>query len=262
MGQQTSLLTIENLSIVFGGLRALDDVSVSINEGEFVGLIGPNGAGKSTFFNCVTGYVPPTEGTITMNGKIFKNMSPAKVSREGISRTFQNIRIFPRMSVSENVCVPMHSQPKYSIFTAMLGLPVVKKSRVEVEERANDLLKMLGLLEYKDRQAGTLAYGLQRRLEIARALATSPKLLLLDEPAAGMNNDEVNELMSLLCEIKARYNLTIILIEHHIDMVLQLCPRIYVLNLGKILTEGTPEEIQNNPQVISAYLGNRRQQYG
>ena len=262
MGQQMSLLKIDHLSVVFGGLHALDDISIYIDEGEFVGLIGPNGAGKSTFFNCVTGYVPPTEGSIAMNGKTFRNMSPAKVSREGISRTFQNIRIFPRMSVSENVCVPMHSRPNYSIFTAMLGLPVVKRSRAQVEERANDLLNMLGLLEYRDRQAGTLAYGLQRRLEIARALATSPKLLLLDEPAAGMNNDEVNELMALLREIKAKYDLTIILIEHDIDMVLQLCPRIYVLNLGKILTDGTPEEIQNDPRVISAYLGNRRQQHG
>lgn len=258
MGQQVPLLKINNLSIVFGGLRAVDHVSVYIDKGEFVGLIGPNGAGKSTFFNCVTGYIVPTEGTVAMNGKTLQRMSPAKISREGISRTFQNIRIFPRMSVSENVCVPMHSRPNYSIFTAMLGMPVVKRSRVEVEERASELLDMLGLLEYKDRQAGTLAYGLQRRLEIARALATSPKLLLLDEPAAGMN-DEVNELMALLREIKTKYDLTIVLIEHHIDMVLQLCPRIYVLNLGKILTDGTPEEIQNDPRVISAYLGNRRQ---
>lgn len=258
---QTPLLKIENLSIVFGGLRAVDNVSVHVNEGEFVGLIGPNGAGKTTFFNCVTGYITPTEGHISMAGKKLDKMSPAKISHVGISRTFQNIRIFPKMSVLENVCVPMHSTPDYSILTAMLGLPSVKKARLDVERRANELLELLGLSEYKDRQAGTLAYGLQRRLEIARALAASPKLLLLDEPAAGMNNDEVNELIELLKEIKECFNLTIVLIEHHIDMVLRLCPRIYVLNLGSVLAEGTPEEIQNNPAVIKAYLGNRRQKH-
>lgn len=258
MDHPSALLSINDLSIVFGGLRAVDHVNFHINEGEFVGLIGPNGAGKTTFFNCITGYVKPTEGEVVFAGKSLNKVLPHRISHYGISRTFQNIRIFPRMNVLDNVCMPLHSEPDYSIFTALLGLPKVKTKRKELEAKAMELLTLLGLQEYKDQEAGTLPYGLQRRLEIARALAASPKLLLLDEPAAGMNNDECNELVTLLQDIQNRFQLTIILIEHHIDFVLKLCQRIYVLNLGQVLAEGTPSQIQSNPDVIRAYLGDRR----
>lgn len=253
------LLSIDHMSIAFGGLRAIDNVNLQVSRGDFVGLIGPNGAGKTTFFNSITGYVTPTEGSITFDGKRLIRRSPSQISNLGISRTFQNIRLFPRMTVWDNVSIPLHSKPGYSIFSAFLGLPVVKRKQLETEKKALEYLSVLGLEEYKDQMAGTLSYGLQRRLEIARALAASPKLLLLDEPAAGMNNDECNELIGLLRGLHKRYDLTVILIEHHIDMVLKLCPRIYVLNLGQVLTEGTPEQIQTNPSVIKAYLGERRQ---
>ena len=258
MTNKGALLNIDNMTIAFGGLKAIDDVTIHVNEGEFVGLIGPNGAGKTTFFNAITGNVKPTSGTIIFNEIDLSKKKPDQISNCGISRTFQNIRIFPKMTVLENVMIPMHGVPSYSMWEAMLGLPVVKRTRVENEERAETFLKDLGLETYRDREAGTLAYGLQRRLEIARALAASPKLLLLDEPAAGMNNDECDELVDLLKRIHKQYNLTIVLIEHHISFVLKLCSRIYVLNLGKLLAEGGPSDIQNNPEVIKAYLGDRR----
>lgn len=246
------------MTIAFGGLKAIDDVKVHVNEGEFVGLIGPNGAGKTTFFNSITGNVTPTSGSISFDGHDLAKKRPDQISHYGISRTFQNIRIFPKMTVLENVMIPMHSTPRYSIWAALMGLPVVKKTRAENEEKAMEYLRDLGLEEYRDREAGTLAYGLQRRLEIARALAAKPKLLLLDEPAAGMNNDECDELVALLKRIHKNYNLTIVLIEHHIDFVVKLCSRIYVLNLGKLLAEGDPTSIKKNPDVVKAYLGERR----
>lgn len=258
MSNSKAALTVSNLTIRFGGLCAVDNVSVHIDEGEFVGLIGPNGAGKTTFFNSITGNLVPTEGTITYKGKSLVKKGPDQISHMGISRTFQNIRIFPKMTVLENVCLPLHSQPTYNIFAAFLGLPSTKREDKRIKEEAMSFLERLGIAEYQEYQAGTLAYGLQRRLEIARALAAHPTLLLLDEPAAGMNNDECNELVELLHSIHRDYHLTVMLIEHHIDVVLNLCDRIYVLNLGKLLTEGTPSEIQSNPDVIRAYLGERR----
>lgn len=258
MDPKTELLNIDHMTIAFGGLKAVNDVSLKVNKGEFIGLIGPNGAGKTTFFNSITGNVSPTSGKIIFDGHNLAKKRPDQISHYGISRTFQNIRIFPKMTVLENVMIPMHSTPKYSMWTAMLGLPAVKKQQAATQERAMGFLRDLDLDRYSDRQAGTLAYGLQRRLEIARALAASPSLLLLDEPAAGMNNDECNELVDLLQRIYKQYDLTVILIEHHIDFVLKLCSRIYVLNLGQLLAEGTPEEIQSNPEVVRAYLGERR----
>ena len=258
MNVNDALVNIENLEIAFGGLKAIDNVSIKIKNGEFIGLIGPNGAGKTTFFNSITGNVVPTSGKIIFGAKNIIKEKPSVISNHGISRTFQNIRLFSKMTVLQNVSIAMHSTPGYSIFSAALGLPIVKKQQKLIETKALEFLSVLGLEEYKDRQAGTLSYGLQRKLEIARALANSPKLLLLDEPAAGMNNDECNELINILKSIYKRFNISIILIEHHIDIVLNLCSRIYVLNLGRLLAEGSPEEIQSNQDVIKAYLGERR----
>ena len=258
MTSQTPILDVSHMSIAFGGLRALEDVSVQVNENEFVGLIGPNGAGKTTFFNSITGYIRPSEGKILFNGENLVRKPPSKIANYGISRTFQNIRLFPKMTVLDNVSIPMHSTPKYSVWAAMLGLPSVKRVQIDTEKRALEFLSIMGLVEHKDRQAGTLPYGLQRRLEIARALATRPSLLLLDEPAAGMNPQETQELIELLRGIYKTFNLTVVMIEHHIDIVMKLCSRIYVLNLGKVLAEGTPKQIQTDPQVIKAYLGERR----
>ena len=258
MNNQNEVLRVSDLVIAFGGLRAVDGVSVHIDRGEFIGLIGPNGAGKTTFFNSITGNLVPTSGSITFCGKNIIKKDPAQISHMGISRTFQNIRIFPKMSVLENVSIPLHSNPTYNIFSAFLGLPSAKRADAKIREEALEFLHCLGIEEYQNHQAGALAYGLQRRLEIARALAAHPQLLLLDEPAAGMNNDECAELVELLQRIHKQYNLTVVLIEHHIDVVLSLCDRIYVLNLGKLLAEGTPQEIQSHPEVIRAYLGERR----
>lgn len=258
MTAQNDVLRIDNLLIAFGGLRAVDGISIHAEKGDFLGIIGPNGAGKTTFFNSITGNLIPTEGTINFEGKTLIGKSPDQISHLGISRTFQNIRIFPQMTVLENVCIPLHSKPNYNIFAAALGLPSVRKKDAAMKEEALDFLRNLGIEQYSDHKAGSLPYGLQRRLEIARALAAHPRLLLLDEPAAGMNNDECDELVSLLREIHRKYNLTIVLIEHHMDVVFRLCNRIYVFNLGKLLAEGTPQEIQSNPDVIRAYLGERR----
>lgn len=258
MNPAAEILNIQDLVIAFGGLRAVDNVSVHVNQGEFLGVIGPNGAGKTTFFNSITGNLVPTSGSIVFEGRSIVRKTPAQISNLGISRTFQNIRIFPKMTVLENVSTALHSIPQYSVLSAVLGLPVVKREQQRVENAAKEFIDILGLSEHAKKQAGALAYGLQRRLEIARALASSPKLLLLDEPAAGMNNDECNELIGLLCWLHQNFNLTTIIIEHHIDIVLRCCSRIYVLNLGRVLAEGNPGEIQTNPDVIKAYLGERR----
>ncbi len=253
-----NILAIKNLVIAFGGLKAVDDVSMSVKPGEFVGVIGPNGAGKTTFFNSITGNLTPTSGTIEFMDRSIVRKTPSKISNMGISRTFQNIRIFPKMTVRENVNTALHSTPKYSVFTAFLGLPVVKREQQRVDKEAGEFLELMGLTKYADDLAGSLPYGQQRRLEIARALANHPKLLLLDEPAAGMNNDECNELIEMLTSLHRQFNLTTIMIEHHIDIVVKCCSQIYVLNLGGILAKGSPEEIQSNPEVIKAYLGERK----
>ena len=252
------ILDVQNLTIRFGGLTANDNISLHIDKGEFVGLIGPNGAGKTTLFNSITGNLIPSEGDVLYKGESLVGKLPNKISHMGVSRTFQNIRIFPKMTVLENVSLPMHSKPEYSIFEAMLRLPSTRKKDAAIREEAISFLERLGIAQYMGSEAGSLPYGLQRRLEIARALAARPTLLLLDEPAAGMNNDECQELAELLRGIHKDYGLTTMLIEHHIDFVLDMCDRIYVLNLGKLLTEGIPSQIQNDPQVIKAYLGERR----
>ncbi|MBC8588611.1 ABC transporter ATP-binding protein [Paratissierella segnis] len=254
-----SLLEIENLTVEFGGLKALSNVNLEVNEGDFLGLIGPNGAGKTTLFNAITGVVKPSDGDINFEGKNIKGMRPDKIALRGISRTFQNIRLFPKMKASENVEIGIIRVPQYSIHDAILGLPKQRNKDKENYEQALRHLEQVGILEYKDAYAGELPYGIQRRLEIARAIATNPKILFLDEPAAGMNNDETKDLINFLSKLHKDTGITIVLIEHHLDVVMELCKNIMVLNLGSTLAYGNPKEIQSNPDVIKAYIGERRQ---
>jgi branched-chain amino acid transport system ATP-binding protein len=254
------ILTLTNLTVQFGGVRAVNDVNIHINRGELVGLIGPNGAGKTTIFNLITNAVQPTAGAIEFKGKSILKKSPDQICRLGISRTFQNIRLFPQMSAYENVELGLHSTPKYNILEAFFRTPRASRIEKQTRQRAFELLEMVNLQDQANARAGSLPYGLQRRLEIARAMATGPELLLLDEPAAGMNNDECDQLCNLVRQIHQATGYTIIIIEHHMNVVMNLCAgsRIYVLNLGSILTVGSPGEIQSNPQVIKAYLGERK----
>jgi branched-chain amino acid transport system ATP-binding protein len=256
--QNGELLTIKNLTVDFGGVRAVNKVSMSIHSGELVGLIGPNGAGKTTVFNLITNAIRPTNGEIQLEGKSILGKSPDKICRLGISRTFQNIRLFPQMTAYENVELGLHSSPKYSLAEAFLRLPRASQIEKNTRKRALELLEIVNLKEFASERASSLPYGLQRRLEIARAMATAPKLLLLDEPAAGMNEDECKALVKLIREIHTTMKYTTLMIEHHMAVVMDLCERIYVLNLGSLLTMGSPKEVQNNPQVIKAYLGERK----
>lgn len=272
-----NVLKLENITMQFGGVVAVKSLSLEVNKGEIVSLIGPNGAGKTTAFNVITGVYSPTNGAVYFNGKkIVENHprgkmkklyagsekgqyhghlepTPDKITKLGIARTFQNIRLWKSQSVFNNVLIAMHLRRTSNIFTATfrLNLKEEKKQRAEVER----LLKILGLYEVKDEICTSLPYGLQRRLEIARALATKPQLLLLDEPAAGMNPQETAELTEFIRRIRDEFNLTVFMIEHHMDLVMDISDRIYVLNFGALIASGIPEEIQNNPEVISAYLG-------
>jgi branched-chain amino acid transport system ATP-binding protein len=250
-----SLLQIKNAGIQFGGLKAVSGFNMEINQGELIGLIGPNGAGKTTSFNLLTGVYVPTEGDIFFNGERLNGLAPYQVTRKGISRTFQNIRLFNELSVLDNVKVAYHSLAKHSIISSILRLPSHFAGEKEMEEKSLEFLKIFQLDRFKDEKAKNLPYGQQRRLEIARALAAGPKLLLLDEPAAGMNPQETHELMELIAFIRNQFNLTILLIEHDMQLVMGICERIYVLDHGQQIANGTPEEIRNNPKVIEAYLG-------
>ncbi|WOV83439.1 ABC transporter ATP-binding protein [Sporosarcina jeotgali] len=249
------LLDVQNAGIQFGGLKAVSGFNMKINKGELVGLIGPNGAGKTTSFNLLTGVYVPTEGNIFFDGKKINGLPPFKVTRLGMSRTFQNIRLFDELSVLDNVKVAYHSLANDSVMSSVFRLPSYFKNELEMENKAMEFLKIFELDKYKDETAKNLPYGKQRRLEIARALAANPHLLLLDEPAAGMNPFETKELMDLIAFIRKQFGLTILLIEHDMNLVMGICERIYVLDHGVLLAEGSPEEIRNNPKVVEAYLG-------
>ena len=272
-----NILQVNDITMQFGGVVAVDNLSLEVNEGEIVALIGPNGAGKTTAFKCITGVYEPSNGSVSFCGKelvesyprgkmkkLYKGENvgkytkrivptPDKITYAGIARTFQNIRLFSSMTVFENVLIAKHMRAKQNLLSATFRLNHAEEERMRKETM--ELLEMQNLAHLKDEIAGSLPYGIQRRLEIARALATNPKLLLLDEPAAGMNPQETQDLTDFIRQIRDEYHLTIFMIEHHMDLVMQISDRVYVLDFGKLLAHGTPEEVQNNPRVIDAYLG-------
>ena len=250
-----SVLQTNHATMRFGGLTAVDDLNLHINEKEIVAVIGPNGAGKTTAFNMITGVYRPSEGSIDFLGQCISRKRPDQIARLGVARTFQNIRLFKSMTVLENVLVANHLHMKSGLFGTVLQFPMARREEAQMMERSLELLRETGLLEYRDWQATSLPYGLQRRLEIARAMTTAPKLLLLDEPAAGMNPKESAELAEFIHEIREQFNLTILLIEHHMKLVMKISDRIYVLQYGKTIADGVPEEIRANPAVVKAYLG-------
>lgn len=250
-----ALLEVKNLTKNFGGLTAVGDVTMELNSGELVGLIGPNGAGKTTLFNLLTGVYVPSEGTVTLDGTILNNKTPYKIASLGLSRTFQNIRLFKNMSVLDNVLIGMGNKKNPHIFSSFLRLPKFYANEEKLVKKAMELLSIFNIQDDAQTLAKNLPYGQQRRLEIVRALATEPKILFLDEPAAGMNPQETAELTALIRQIKEDFGITIILIEHDMSLVMEVTERIYVLEYGRLIAHGTPNEIKNNKRVIEAYLG-------
>ena len=249
------VLEVNHATMRFGGLVAVNDLSMHIDHQEIVALIGPNGAGKTTAFNMITGVYTPTEGSVTLSGRSITGMRPDRIAAAGIARTFQNIRLFKALTVLDNVVIAQHLRLTSSWVGAVLRSPRYRKENAQMYARAKELLTYMGLWEVRGEIASSLPYGMQRKLEIARALATQPTLLLLDEPAAGMNPAESAELTELIRGIRDRFHLTVLLIEHHMDVVMDISDRIYVLNYGSLIAEGTPAQIQSNEDVIHAYLG-------
>ena len=254
-----NVLHIDHLTMRFGGVVAVNDLSMDINRGEIVALIGPNGAGKTTVFNLLTKVYQPTMGTIMINGRDTAGMNTVQANKLGIARTFQNIRLFDNMTVEDNVRIGLHNQVKYGMFSGIFRLPAYWKQEKQQHEQALELLSLFDMQDMASSRAGSLPYGAQRRLEIVRALATKPCLLLLDEPAAGMNPHETEELMRNIIKIRDRFQIAIMLIEHDMNLVMGICEGICVLNYGRIIAKGTADEIQANPTVIEAYLGKKKE---
>lgn len=252
-----TVLKVENLGISFGGLHAVDKLNLEVKEKQIYGLVGPNGAGKTTVFNMLTGVYQPTNGTISLCGEILNGKSQETINRKGIARTFQNIRLFTNMSVIRNVMVGLHNQPQFKCdaFSSMLRLPNFYKAENAMRAKAKEILEIFGLLEERNNLSSNLPYGKQRKLEIARAMATNPKLLLLDEPAAGMNPNETAELMRIIRHIRDEFNISVLLIEHDMKFVAGLCDEITVLNFGTTLAQGDTQTALNDPEVIRAYIG-------
>lgn len=250
-----AILEVKNLGISFGGLRAVDSFEIKIKKGQLYGLIGPNGAGKTTVFNMLTGVYKPDDGSIKLDGEELVGKTTIEINKEGIARTFQNIRLFKEQSVLDNVKIGLHNQYKYSTLAGILRLPQYRKVEKEMNEKARELLKVFELDDKEDYLASNLPYGDQRKLEIARALATNPKLLLLDEPAAGMNPNETKELMDTIRFVRDEFDMTILLIEHDMKLVSGICEELTVLNFGQVLAQGKTSDVLNNPEVIKAYLG-------
>ena len=260
MSDKRPILTASDISIVFGGLRAVSDLNLELVKGELVGLIGPNGAGKTTVFNMLSGVYTPTSGQIIYTDRknrvhIVNKMSPAQLNKIGIARTFQNIRLFGNLSVADNVRIAMHAQREANPLQILFRTPKFFRDEEMMTNRVKNLLKLFGLLEKESELAKNLPYGEQRKLEICRALASQPQILLLDEPAAGMNPQETKELMELIAFIRKEFGLTILLIEHDMKLVMGICERLFVLDYGRIIAQGTPDEVRKNPLVIKAYLG-------